>query len=167
MNLNRTFLKILPAFAKIPLLVQLHQEEQLHKLLKQINPLLEKITADKEIFWDILDFSPEKAKQVLDQLSSINFLFDAFELSLKQINTREIQTEELKKDFQIFLAYTVSFFNKMKDLTEVLKSVAENKPVDEDSEDYQQFLAEFAEMIQKAQPWQKGSSHSLKESLGI
>ena len=55
----------------------------------------------------------------------------------------------------------------MKDITEILKSIAENKPVDEDSKDYLQFLAEFAEMIQKAQLWQKGSSHSLKESLGI
>jgi len=155
MNLHNNFLKVLPAFAKIPVYIVLHQEDQLHKLILQINPLLQKINADKEIFWDILELSPKEAKLGLDKLAPLNLLFEAFHQSLKQIDTNDIQTEKVKKDFNTFLIYALSFFDKMQDMTEVLKSIAENKSVDEDSEDYQQFLAEFADMIQKAQPMQE------------
>lgn len=167
MNLHNNFLKVLPAFAKIPVHIVLHQEDQLHKLILQINPLLQKIITDNEIFWDILELSPKEAKLGLDKLSPINLLFEAFHQSLKQIDTNDIQTEKVKKDFNTFLIYALSFFDKMQDMTEVLKSIAENRPVDEDSESYKKFALEYAEMIENAQPMQKGSSRSLRESLGI
>jgi hypothetical protein len=165
---NTKVIEVFSSLAQALSLIQKKRYEQLDALIDMIVPQIKQMVEDDTVFDDLLELPTNEAHQVYQCFEPLMSFADTTLSILNSVdNNFLLGAEQISEKHNQFIRYAMIYLGRVKEMTELLKVIADDDVVDENDLSYEDFALNYANMIQKKQKRMIVSPQNFAAHFGI